>query len=850
MDDNSNSSKDYWTIPGADLVERLHCSAENGLTDDEAAARLKQVGRNQLKPGKTSPAIVLFLNQFKSPIVIILIAATVVSAILQDALDAIIIMTIVLASAILSFIQEYNANSAAAKLRAQITLQSKVIRAGKLQTIPAEEIVPGDVVMLSAGSLVPADGVLLDAKDLFISEAVLTGETFPVEKHPGVFPAETSLSGRTNSVYMGTNIRSGSGKMLVAQTGFQTAFGQISKRLTLRPPETEFERGIRSLGYLLTEIMLVLVITIFGLNVFFNKPILDSLLFSVALAVGLTPQLLPAIIEINLSRGSKNMAESGVIVRRLYSIENFGSMNVLCTDKTGTLTLGVIKLDGALDSAGKPSDRVFLDAYLNSHFQTGLTNPLDEAILAQGNPDISDYRKMDEIPYDFIRKRLTVVVCTSDEKGAGKVELITKGAYEPILEICDRMLSDGHPVPLDEEKRTGLESLYQEWSKQGYRVLGIAESEVPSKTVYEREDEINLVFAGFLLFFDPTKPGVKEVVTDLESMGVTLKIITGDNRLVAEHTMRSVGIEIIDMLTGAEINQMTDEALWHAANIANIFSEVDPNQKEKIILALKKMGNVVGYMGDGVNDAPVLHSADVGISVDTAVDVAKEAADFVLMRHDLDVLKRGVLEGRKTFANTMKYIYMATSANFGNMFSVAVASLFLPYLPMLPVQILLINFLTDLPEMTIASDRIDQDFILRPHKWDIRFIRHFMMTFGPVSSIFDLITIGILILVLGAGQNAFRTGWFIESVVSASMVVFVLRTRLPFFKDRPSKWLLMTTLLVGAAAILLPYLPFAKLFSMVTLPPVYLIAIIGIVAVYLLSAEFAKHWFYKKFNSN
>ncbi|MFN2168902.1 MAG: magnesium-translocating P-type ATPase, partial [Anaerolineae bacterium] len=765
-----------------------------------------------------------------------------------DWVEALIILGIVLGSALLSFFQEYSASTAAEKLRAQVTVMVTVLRDGQARQVPAEELVPGDVVLLSAGNLVPADGVLLEARDFFVNQAVLTGETFPVEKHPDPVAAGASLTGRTNCIFMGTNVRSGSAQALIIQTGAATAFGQIAKKLTLRPPETEFERGIRSLGYLLTEVMFVLVLAVFAANVYFRKPVLDSLLFSIALAVGLTPQLLPAIINVNLSKGSQAMARAGVIVRRLASIENFGSMDVLCTDKTGTLTEGVVQLDGALDANGQPSDEVFRLAYLNAHFQTGLSNPLDEAILAHGQTDISLVEKVDEVPYDFVRKRLSVVV---HQAGRGEVAsplLITKGALDNVLAVCSRVQQGEVLVPLDDAHLAEIQQRFAAWSEQGYRVLGLATgADVSDLRPYTRDDERDMTFAGFLLFFDPPKPGVADTIADLEALGVALKIITGDNKLVALHTAQAVGLEVTSMLTGSDLENLRDEALWQAVEDTNLFAEVDPNEKERIILAVQKRGHVVGYMGDGINDAPSLHTADVGISVDTAVDVAKEAADFVLLKQSLAVLHEGIVQGRKTFANTLKYVFMATSANFGNMFSMAGASLFLPFLPMLPKQILLINFLTDLPEMTIANDNVDDVFVRQPHRWDIGFIRRFMLIFGPLSSAFDYLTFGLLFWVLRAGQALFHTGWFVESVLSASLVVFALRTRLPLHRSRPGRALLAVTGLMIVVTVLLPYTPLAGLLGFAALPPLYLLAIVAIVVAYVASAELVKRWFYRHY---
>lgn len=836
----------FWSKPVTEIAQSVNSSI-TGLSEKDAQAILRRVGPNRIQARERVTPLGLFLNQFKSPIVLILILATVISAFLQDWADAVIILLIVMASALSSFYQEYNANTAAEKLKEQVSFKTNVLRDGKAASLPTDEIVPGDVVLLSAGSLIPADGLVIEARDFFVNQAVLTGETFPVEKMPGIVPESAGLAERTNVVFMGTNVRSGNATVLIVQTGLQTAFGQIADRLTLRPPETEFERGLRKLSYLLTEVMFLLVLGIFFFNVLSHKPPLDSLLFSVALAVGLTPQLLPAIININLSKGSQEMAKHGVIVRRLESIENFGSMDILCTDKTGTLTEGVVHLDGALDVNGEPSNKVSLYAYLNAHMQTGLPNPLDEAIVNKGAKGAEEYVKVDEIPYDFIRKRLTVV---AERNNAGPY-MITKGALENVLAVCSRVqLADEEKV-LDAGVQAKIQERYEAWSAQGYRVLGVAVKSVEGQVhPFSKTGETDMAFAGFLLFFDPPKSGVQETIQALEKLGVQLKVITGDNKLVARHTGQVVGLGDAKVLTGGELDNLRDEALWHAVEETTIFAEVDPNEKERIILALKKRGHVVGYMGDGINDAPSLHSADVGISVANAVDVAKEAADLVLLKQDLDVLREGIVQGRKTFANTLKYIFMATSANFGNMFSMAGASLFLPFLPMLPKQILLINFLTDLPEMTIATDRVDDVFVERPHRMDIKFIRRFMLVFGSLSSVFDYATFAVLLWLMKADQQSFQTGWFIESILSACVVVFAVRTRLPFTRSRPSHAMLAVTGAVMLITLWLPYSPLAGLLGFVPLPILYLPVIFGIVALYFVSAELTKRWFYRQNQNN
>ncbi len=835
----------FWSKPVDEILQSLQ-STTTGLSETDAQEILEHVGPNSIQSKKRVTPLGLFLNQFKSPIVLILVFATIISAFLRDWPDAIIILLIVLGSSLLSFFQEYNANNAAEKLKEQISFKTDVLRDGKQISLSTEEIVPGDVVLLPAGSLVPADGLVLEAKDFFINQAVLTGETFPVEKTPGVVAENASLPDRTNVVFMGTSVHSGNAKALIVETGLNTAFGQIADRLTLRPPETEFERGIKKLGYLLTEVMLILVLVIFALNVFLHKPVLDSLLFSIALAVGLTPQLLPAIININLSKGAQAMAQRGVIVRRLESIENFGSMNVLCTDKTGTLTQGIVELDDALDLDGKPSKQVLLYAFLNAHMQMGLPNPLDEAIVRKGADGASEFVKVDEIPYDFIRKRLSVVV---SQNGVSNL-LVAKGALDNVLSVCSQVLTPGGEAVLDSGQQAKIRTKFEDWSNDGYRVLGLAFKTVsPQDHPYSKSDETNMTFAGFLLFCDPPKEGVQTTIAGLKKLGVELKIITGDNHLVARHIGQEIGLGNFKLLTGNELDDLRDEALWYAVEQTTIFAEVDPNQKERIILALKKRGHVVGYMGDGINDAPSLHSADVGISVDNAVDVAKQAADLVLLKADLDVLREGIIQGRKTFANALKYVFMAVSANFGNMFSMAGASLFLPFLPMLPKQILLINFLTDLPEMTIASDNVDGVFVESPHRMDIRFIRRFMLIFGPLSSIFDYATFAVLLWLMKASQQAFQTGWFIESILSAGVVVFAVRTRLPFLRSKPSRVMLGMTLLVMAVTLALPYSPLANLLGFTPLPFTYLLVIFGIVTLYFFSAEFTKRWFFRKYGA-
>jgi Mg2+-importing ATPase len=840
-------TEEYWSEEAAELLLQAD-SARDGLASSEAAARLSQSGPNVLKLRRGVSALRSFFSQFTSPLVLILIFAAAVSVIAGELADALIVIAIVFASAVLSFIQEYSASNAVEKLRAQVTIKATVMRDGKPQTISAEEIVPGDIVLLSAGSLIPADSIVLEANDFFVNQAVLTGETFPVEKKPGPVEAGAGLAERINSVFMGTSVRSGTARTLAVRTGTSTEFGQIADRLTVKPLETEFESGIRRFGYLLTRIIAILVIAVLFINILLDKPAIDSLLFAIALAVGIAPELLPAIINVNLSKGAQKMAKSGVIVRQLSAIENLGSMDILCTDKTGTITEGVVRLDGAFDLNGSQSDKVMLWAYLNAAFQTGISNPLDEAILAQPHPDTAGMDKLEEIPYDFVRKRLSVVVDT-DPGTEIKPLLITKGALDNVVSICSYVMADGTAAPIDEAHRTSIGTKYAEWSSKGFRVLGIAVRDVPRQAKYTvSEDEREMTFAGFLLFFDPPKTDVKETLAELSGSGVEVKIITGDNRLVARHVAESIGLDADSILPASRLKEMSDEALWNAAESTTIFAEVDPNQKERIIMALRKTGHVVGFMGDGINDAPALHAADVGISVEKAVDVAKEAADFVLLRHDLDILLSGIREGRRTFANTLKYIFTTTSANFGNMLSMAGASLFLPFLPLLAKQILLNNFLSDIPAIGMPGDNVDEDMVSRPHRWNIHMIRNFMVIFGLVSSVFDYATFGLLILVAHASEQQFQTGWFIESLLTELVIALVVRTRKVFYKSRPGRLLWVLTLSVGLLTILAPYLPFSRFLGFTPLPLWLMGALIGLTLLYVAAVEVVKKHFFSRFN--
>ena len=829
----------FWSISTTELLKKLQVTV-SGLTTNEAKNRLKEYGANRLKPQKRLDAFTLLLSQFKSPIILILLAATCLSIFLHNLVDASIILTIVIISGLLSFWQEFSASNAVAKLLAIVQINVTVFRDKKQQDIHIEDIVPGDIVLLNAGDIVPGDCLMLESNDMFVDEAMLTGETFPVEKSVEVLPVETALAQRTNTVWMGTHVVSGTAKVLVIFTAKNTEFGKVSERLKLKPLETEFERGIRRFGYFLGEVTLILVVLIFAINVYLHRPVLEAFLFSLALAVGLTPQLLPAIISINLAHGAKKMAEKKVIVKRLASIENFGSMNIICSDKTGTLTEGIVEVQAALDVSGEANNNVFQYAYQNAYYQTGFTNPIDAAILKYKKIDLKGYKKQNEIPYDFLRKRLTIAVKHDNES-----IMITKGALTNILEVCTTVeMKEGTVVGIKSMQKQ-IQKHFEEFSKQGFRTLGIAYKKTSTDLPITKDDEKDMTFVGFLTFFDPPKSNIAETIASLKKLGISLKIITGDNHLVALSLSEKMGLANNKIITGPQLYKLSDAALLRQVSSITVFAEIEPNQKERIIIAMKKAGNVIGYMGDGINDASAIHAADVGISVDTAADVAKDAADIVLLEKDLSVLIEGVREGRMTFANTLKYVFMATSANFGNMFSMAGISLFIPFLPLLPKQILLTNLLTDFPEMTIATDNVDDEMVDHPRRWDIKAIRKFMITFGLVSSVFDYLTFGLLLLVLHANESQFRTGWFMESVISASMIVLVIRSRKPFFKSKPGKYLLIATLSIAVVTIVFPFTPLGTIFGFSPLSFTTYLLLMLIVVLYVFTAEITKTVFYK-----
>lgn len=831
----------FWSM-NADTVLAALQSSQNGLSASEAADRLLRFGPNTLVEREEDSACRLLVRQFSSPIVLLLVFAAVLSGFLGDRVDAVLIVVIVGVSGLLGFYQERGAANAVKALLARVTVRSRVLRDGSEVEVPSAQVVPGDLVVLSAGSQIPADCRLVTSHELFVDESALTGETFPVEKdHDADVPVDAPLAKRVTAVFMGTHVISGQATAVVVRTGASTEFGAVAQRLRLKPRETEFERGVRRFGALLMEVTFALVVGIFAVNVYLHRPVLDSFLFALALAVGLTPQLLPAVISVNLAHGAAKMAKEHVIVKQLASIENLGAMDVLCSDKTGTLTTGVVIVHEAVGPTGQPSETVMRHAYLNSLFETGFRNPIDDAIRTAQPFDASDWHKLDEEPYDFVRKRLSVLVAHGDER-----LMVTKGAVASVLEVCSHaLLEDGRMVSLD-EVRARVAQLVDACAERGLRTIAVAHR---SESLGERickGDESKMVLTGLLALLDPPKPDANQAVEELASLGVRLKIITGDAAAVARSLGGQMGVASPRVLTGSELRTLSDTALLAQCSDIDIFAEIEPNQKERIVLALRKAGNVVGYLGDGINDASALHAADVGISVDTAVDVAKDAAQIVLLAPGLDVLAQGVRSGRETFANTLKYAFMATSANFGNMFSMAGASLFLPYLPLLPTQILLTNVLTDVPEMTIATDAVDPELVSRPRRWDMRFMRDFMFAFGLTSSVFDYATFAVLLLVLKAGMVEFRTGWFVESVLSASLVVLVIRTRRPFLRSRPSRPLTLATAAIALVTLALPFTPLARLFRFTPLPWQFYPALAAVLVVYGLTAEAVKSRFYRR----
>ncbi|GCE20550.1 magnesium-translocating P-type ATPase [Dictyobacter kobayashii] len=835
---NEQSSDGLLRLSIPQIFVRLETD-KDGLSSKEAAERLRLYGPNEpVVAGKNALAI-QFLRLFLNPLVLILLCASVISIVLGDRIDAIIIIVIVLLSNILNFTQTFRSQRIVENLRAEVAPTATVLRDGRWQEIRRHVLVPGDIIQLHAGDLVPADARLIEAKDLHVQQAALTGESLPVEKQVDGDAAPTAnLVEIPGGIFLGTSIVSGSGQAIIVATGPRTTFGDIAAHLVQRPPETEFERGIRRFGFLIMQTVFFLVIFIVLVGFIGKHPPFETLLFAIALAVGLTPEFLPMITTVTLGQGAMRMAKHKVIVKHLEAIQNFGSIDVLCSDKTGTITSGQTHLESALGLDQQPSPQVFLLGYLNSSCETGFKSPLDEAILSEPAPDIQAYHKLDEIPFDFERRCLSVVVQHADQ-----ALLITKGAPESVLELCAAYELNGEQIVLD--RSSGQEcdiaiNMYRHLSEQGYRTLAVAYRALPVRSQYTLADEQQLTLLGFLIFADPVKDDVAQVLLDLKRDGVQVKILSGDNELVTQHVCEQVGLESPRIVLGQELEHMTDPALAHVAEEVNIFARVSPAQKNRIIYALKLNKHVVGYMGDGINDAPSLHTADVGISVASAVDIARDAASIILLEQSLQVLHQGILEGRKAFGNVIKYLLMGTSSNFGNMFSMAGAYVFLPFLPMLATQILLNNFLYDCAQITIPTDNVDDSYVKKPQHWDIGLIRNFMIFIGPISSIFDFLTFFLMLQVFHASAVLFHTGWFVESLATQTLVLFVIRTAGNPFRSRPSIPLLTTTILIVLIGLVLPFTPLAGPLGFTPLPPLYFFFLWVMVAIYLFMVQLVK----------
>ncbi len=780
-----------------------------GLSAAEAKARLAVYGPNDAATVKRSPLWLQFLARFRNPLVIILLVASGLSAATGDIASFLIVLCVITASIALDFIQEVHAQNAVEALRRSVAVQATVRRDGVAVSLPIDELVPGDVVELIAGDLAPADARLIESRDLFVNQALLTGEPSPAEKLASDKAAGAeNPSGASNAVFAGTSVISGTATIVVGRTGGRTALGHLATSLAEKPPATAFAIGVRRFGMLIMRLTVLMVLFVLVINIFFHRPVLESLMFALALAVGLTPELLPMIVTVTLARSAMDLAKRKVIVKRLSAIHDLGAMNVLCTDKTGTLTEATIKLVRTIDGNGADSRRAFVYAYANSRFESGMKSPLDEAIIAAERFDLAGWRKLDEAPFDFERRRISVLV-----EHDGQRRLIVKGAPEDLLRLSERYENaTGDEKALDEATRQAFAATLDGLSAQGFRALGIASRRVDSNhDTAALTDERQLVFSGFAVFLDPPKTSAGATIQAMATAGVAVKVLTGDNELVARHVFAEIGVPVTGVLTGDALTHLSDEALIGQLSRVNLFCRVNPQEKLRVLLALKRLGRVVGFLGDGINDAPALHAADVGISVDGAADVARAAADLILLEHDLSVVRDAMTHGRSTVQNVSKYVLMGSSSNFGNMFSMAGATLILPFLPMLPIQILLNNLLYDVSEIAIPFDLVDPEATAKPIEWDIRLIERFMLVFGPISSIFDFLTFYMMLRLFHAGEALFQTGWFVESITTQVLVVFAIRTRRRFFRSRPRPFLMLTTLGVVGAAIVLPFIPISRL---------------------------------------
>jgi len=837
---------DYVRCKQEDLFNKLS-SSQKGLSQQEAEARLESYGYNEPAKKKKRRIILQILSKFFNPLVIVLLIIAGFSLFFGERISAILVIVMACISVFLSFIQEYRAGKEAERLSEMVRTTATVYRNGKSVEINIKEIVPGDIVDLFAGDMIPADLRIISCKDLFINQASLTGESFPVEKNPEA-PVEQKYSAvdLVNIAFMGSSVVSGTGLGIVIKTGSFTQFGEISRKLATITVASSFDKGIRNFTWLMIRFMVVLVIAIFAINALNKGNVIQALLFALSVAVGLTPEMLPMLVAINLSKGAIAMSKKDVIVKRLNAIQNFGAMDVLCTDKTGTLTMDKIILEKHCDVVRKEDEDVLRLAYLNSFYQTGLKNILDRAILKHEKLIVKQYRKIDEVPFDFSRKLMSVVIDNEN-----KHRIIVKGAPEEIYRRCTKFELEGDIMELGEGNLIlpELKTEYNNLSSEGFRVLAVAYKDFDSpKEKYSKDDEFDLVLKGYITFLDPPKPTARKTIETLRGLGIDFKVLTGDNELVTRKICEDVGLNIKGLATGEQVEKADDRELRELVKQTTVFARLSPLQKERVVHALHGNKHIVGYLGDGINDAPALKTADVGISVNNAVDIAKETADIIILKKSLLVLIDGVIEGRRTFGNIIKYIKMGASSNFGNMLSMTGASLFLPFLPMLPIQILLNNLLYDISQIAIPSDEVDKEYLMKSRPWNVGYIKKFMLTIGPVSSLFDFITFGVLLFIFHAQQPLFNTGWFMESLCSQTLVIHVIRTgKIPFIQSKPSQFLIFTSIYIVTIGLVLPFIPLGKYFGFVQPPPLYFLVLFLILAAYLCLVQFVKSWFIRRY---
>ena len=831
------------------MLNQKHTDIKTGLSSTEAEKYLREFGENTIYHRKKLRPFLMLLKKFNSPLLFLLMGASIISFFFGQRINAIILIVMILASVFLDFFNSYKSEKVAEKLVESVASTATVLRDGVKKEISLNHLVKGDIVELSAGDVVPADSIVLSADDFFVNQAVLTGESFPVEKFVAdekLILSDFVLKLSDNTVvFMGTSVVTGYAIVEIVETGARAEFGKIADKLASTKLQTSFEIGLKSFSIFIVRLTLVMVVFVFLINAFYGKGVLDSFLFAAAIAVGLTPELLPVIMTVTLSHGSLRMAKKEVILKNLASVQNFGGMDVLCTDKTGTLTEDKIELVKCVNLNGVDSKNALLFAYLSSVYHTARKSPLDEAIQNHGRLDTSSYVKIDEIPFDFKRRRDSIVLDNGSDR-----YIVTKGAPESILSICANFENENDLVVFGDEIKKRTQEEYDKLSADGFRVLAIAMKKInqTAEVKYQQQEEESMTFVGFAAFLDPPKKSASSALEELGALAVEVKIITGDSEILTERICSDLNIQIRGILTGAILDTMSDEDLISKLDSTNIFARVDPEQKERIVKLLQKAGHTVGYMGDGINDAPVLKAADVGISVNNGVDVAKETADIILLNKNLHVLKDGVIEGRRTFQNTLKYIKMGFSSNFGNMFSMMGASVILPFFPMLSSQILVNNFLYDMSQMTIPTDTIDIEATKLPLKWNMKEFFKYIIVFGLVSSIFDFLTFYLLYGIFHMKDSQFQTGWFIESIATQVLVIFIIRTkRMPFFKSKPGKWVILSAVGIVVLAWIIPYTSLGIFLSFAPLPPILLVAIFGLVLIYLIMVEMVKYFFYHRF---